>query len=306
MSDDSGGIVQVYPPLEEGKDSNCREDFDLDVVLVHGLGGDSVSTWTDNTTYWPKDLLPSSQFYKNARILTFGYNTKAFLNASGGSHDRTFTCAEALVFELDDNRIADPSRPLIFVGHSLGGIVIKSAIRYAFIQPDMYGSIVDSTKAIVFFSTPHQGADAGAWKSLFDNFEHARIQNAGVVQELTLWSSMLVELTTGFAGIARGIQITTFFETIATNGVVIVGEGSARMGLQVERTRGLVADHLGICKFTATDQKWKTVRARFIAIAQEIRRLAQVETLPAVPNDRLRCTGDVESRPDRLPGPNEQ
>ncbi|KAL4943815.1 hypothetical protein BDV06DRAFT_220878 [Aspergillus oleicola] len=301
MSGDSPapeGLSQVYPTQEN------REDFNLDVVFVHGLGGDSISTWTDNTTYWPRDLLPLSQSYENARILTFGYSTEGFLSASGGFHNvRTFTCAEAPVTDLADNRTADPYRPLIFVGHSLGGIVIKSAIKYAYVQPDLYGNIVDSTKAIVFFSTPHQGADAGAWNAIFASFQQAKIQDAVVAQELTVWSSMLIELTTGFAGIARNIQITTFFETIATNGVVIVNEGSAKMGQQGERSRSLTADHLGICKFTATDRKWDAVRRRFIAIGQEIR---PAETLPAVPNDRLKCRGDLESRWDSLPKPSWQ
>ncbi|KAL4933104.1 esterase/lipase family protein, partial [Aspergillus undulatus] len=190
MSGDSPateGLFQVYPPQQN------REDFDLDVVFVHGLGEDSVSTWTENTTYWPRDLLPTSKLYENARMLTFGYNTEGFLSANGGYHNvRTFTCAEALVTDLADNRKADPYRPLIFVGHSLGGIIIKSAIKYAFVQPDIYGSIVESTKAIVFFSTPHQGADAGAWNAIFASFQQADIHDTLVVQELTLWSSMLL------------------------------------------------------------------------------------------------------------------
>lgn len=46
------------------------------IILVHGLGGDRVKTWTwqdgERKVFWPKDLLP--QACPTARILSFGYN----------------------------------------------------------------------------------------------------------------------------------------------------------------------------------------------------------------------------------------
>ncbi len=53
-------------------------------------------------------------------------------------------------------------RPITFLAHGLGGLVIKSAlVRASIASPNGRkdsGSIKDSTNSIVFFATPHQGS----------------------------------------------------------------------------------------------------------------------------------------------------
>jgi len=61
--------------------------------------------------------------YKIARVMTFGYDASVLTKASS---QRSFTFAESLLSELKDRRHGQAAnRPLIFLGHSLGGIVIK-------------------------------------------------------------------------------------------------------------------------------------------------------------------------------------
>ena len=45
------------------------------IVLVHGLGGSAIRSWTHSETqwFWPAGLVESLEF-KNARILTYGYD----------------------------------------------------------------------------------------------------------------------------------------------------------------------------------------------------------------------------------------
>lgn len=192
------------------------------VVLVHGLCSDSSSAWTKNDITWPRDLLPHSLGYCNARILTFSYAAEGFLSANTRTHGvRTFTCAESLLSDLRDYRIMDPKRPIIFVGHSLGGLVIKSALVHANIRNQVYGIIAECTKAIVFFSTPHQGSDNAAWDAFFTSLDQANLQGAQVVEELRLWSDMLVQLTVEFADLARFFRMTSFFETRGSKGVFV-------------------------------------------------------------------------------------
>lgn len=75
------------------------------VVAVHGLGGDSDSTWTKGNTNWIRHLLPRSDYFKEARIFSFGYDSAAFLSPfSKSSNGRTFVFAEALLNDLSDNR----------------------------------------------------------------------------------------------------------------------------------------------------------------------------------------------------------
>ena len=55
---------------------------------------------------WLIDFLPVSEYGKNIRINTFGYDAKAFTHSfSKASTGRTFTFAEELLNDLSDNRI---------------------------------------------------------------------------------------------------------------------------------------------------------------------------------------------------------
>jgi pimeloyl-ACP methyl ester carboxylesterase len=135
---------------------------------------------------------------------------------------RTFTCAEILVSELKNiRRRGAQDRPIIFVGHSLGGLVIKSALRHAILRRGLYGDIVDSTRAIIFFSTPHQGTSQEAWKAFFARLGQSKIEESNVISELEVWSDMLAELTTEFADLATQINITSFYERRLTEGVMV-------------------------------------------------------------------------------------
>ncbi|KAL4982522.1 hypothetical protein BDW68DRAFT_182459 [Aspergillus falconensis] len=246
-------LHQVYP-LQTSK-----RDFNVDVVFVHGLDGDSVSTWTKDETFWPRDLLPK----------------EAFLNRNSKSRVRTFTCGESLLNDLDDARSTSPNRPIIFIGHSLGGIVIKYALKHAKAR-SQFANLLKSTQAIIFFSTPHQGTHTEAWDAFFASLGRADLQEFEVVEELKQWSNMLAELTSEFGELAPGFQMTTFYESEETNGVLVVPEGSARMGQKTERMRGLNANHTNICKFTETDGNWPAVSGRLDAIAQNIGLLESV------------------------------
>jgi hypothetical protein len=59
---------------------NDQTDYDIDIVVVHGLGGDYYNTWTsgrDNDMsdqiYWLSHLLPYD--LPGARIFSFGYDS---------------------------------------------------------------------------------------------------------------------------------------------------------------------------------------------------------------------------------------
>lgn len=72
--------------------------------------------------FWPVDLLPKE--CPNSRILTFGYDSKVTKYRAGAiNHNSIMSHSKDLLFSLRRER--DLDRPLIFIAHSLGGIVVK-------------------------------------------------------------------------------------------------------------------------------------------------------------------------------------
>jgi len=96
------------------------------VVAVHGLNprdkeDHAYATWTaDNDKLWLRDFLAPKVPY--ARILLFGYNSNIMKGANTmhiGDH------ATNLLDRLARKRRDDPQRPIVFIVHSLGGLVVK-------------------------------------------------------------------------------------------------------------------------------------------------------------------------------------
>lgn len=71
-----------------------------------------------------------------------------------------YDISKDLLVSLEAKRREAPSRPLLFVCHSLGGIVVKDMLRQACLSVDSpLQHSFNSTTGIVFFGTPHLGAD---------------------------------------------------------------------------------------------------------------------------------------------------
>lgn len=97
--------------------------MNLSIVAVHGLGGSWQKTWTDeNGKLWLRDFLPSQ--LPNARIMSFGYNSETvFTQSVEDIADTATSLLERLNIKRQD--AAERARPIIFISHSLGGIIVK-------------------------------------------------------------------------------------------------------------------------------------------------------------------------------------
>ena len=94
------------------------------VVAIHGLGGDMYGTWTESHTkrLWLRDFLPKDA--AEAHIMSFGYNSGvAFSGSVSGIDDFAISLLSNLMMRR--KRAKTEHNPLIFVCHSLGGIVFK-------------------------------------------------------------------------------------------------------------------------------------------------------------------------------------
>jgi hypothetical protein len=99
----------------------------------------------------------------NARIFTYGYDSSIrHPLAAPGNKSTVYDLGNNLLLSLEAKRSSQPSRPLIFVAHSLGGIVVKETLRrsegYRTHHSHLH-SIYDATVGLQFFGTPHSGSD---------------------------------------------------------------------------------------------------------------------------------------------------
>ncbi|KAF1922717.1 ankyrin [Didymella exigua CBS 183.55] len=158
-------------------------------------------------------------------------------------------------------------RPIIFVCHSLGGIVCKQALVLAHEDDHRYADILYATSAIVFFGTPHRGskgADIGKMVGRVVNMCLRASQTAGLAGTIrndlltTLGSNSqaLSDLAVSSRNRLRDLGIVTFHETETIPGLseLVVDQHSAIMEIPGEDIIPLFANHRTMCRFEgATD-----------------------------------------------------
>ncbi|MCH8165407.1 MAG: hypothetical protein IH889_07350, partial [Planctomycetes bacterium] len=128
----------------------------LDVVFIHGLAGDAWTTWMsdpdDDSTFWPDWL---AEEFPNLGIWTVGY--PAGLTAFGKPGMIIEKRAGNISHQLVIAGLGE--RPLIFVTHSMGGLIVKSLIVESQTLPDKDRKrLVSYVRGIVFCGTPHRGS----------------------------------------------------------------------------------------------------------------------------------------------------
>lgn len=198
----------------------------VDVVAVHGLQGDAFKTWEhDNGSLWLRDFLPDDIPY--ARIMSFGYDSMvAFSNSVAKLEDK----ALELLNRLSTKRnIAGRScaRPIVFVCHSLGGLVVKNALIIAHERTGdvHYKDILDNTKAIAFLGVPHSGSNSAWWASIAVNALKAAsigvATNSALVEDLKRDSTMLTRISKQFVDLGKDLVIYTFYETQKVSGILV-------------------------------------------------------------------------------------
>ena len=244
------------------------------IVAVHGLDEDLIEAWTDPTTQvlWLQDLLP--QILPTARVLTFGYNAQASSFCGYGSADRLQQHAQTLVAELQADRSLEAceKRPILFVCHGLGGILVKKALAYSSTRTSKnvahLHSIFVSTYGILFFGTPHHGADTKFWlKSKTEAQIVVRGSSLGESQLLSVIqrdSEPLQAVNEQFSSLMKQFRIFFFWEELPSQsgdniGYFVEEQSAAPMVDDTERA-GLNADHQSMVRFpTAQSSNYRTV-----------------------------------------------
>ncbi|KAL9105022.1 MAG: hypothetical protein Q9163_000119 [Psora crenata] len=248
---------------------------DLDIVFVHGLNpkGDSEharKTWThENGTFWPEELLP--ELLPTARVLLFAYNSSILRDASKvpvAGH------AQSLLNDVKNRRLEpkEINRPLIFVAHSLGGLLVKQALTEARLNELKYGCLKTSTYGLVFFATPHAGGNRAGVANVAAKVCSVLTGEPSNSLLATLEKdSLLNEISSDqFAHQVNDYEILTFYETRMMSvkvhkrnlfpkitSMYVVDRNAAKLGFN---PLPLDRNHSEICKFSGKkDRAWERV-----------------------------------------------
>ncbi|SMY21055.1 unnamed protein product [Zymoseptoria tritici ST99CH_1A5] len=255
-----------------------------DLVFVHGLGGGSVRTWSADArpgSYWPLDWLAKEPLIASTRISTYGYNS----HATATDPDRLLDLAELakdlltkLRFGLgrEGRSLNVGCVPLIFVSHSLGGLIAKKAYLLAMSDSNFtYGEIGRATSAFVFFSTPHRGlhqtsiindillACVAGWRST---------QNGEVVKRHT---PKLTEINEKFRDLAAPLDIYSFYARPSANtdpgyDVLALPSHSTTLDHPSETPIPLDADHTTMTKYRSRhDPNYTSVRGALRVLVEK-------------------------------------
>ncbi|KAL8294204.1 hypothetical protein RB597_008036 [Gaeumannomyces tritici] len=236
-ADPGSSIKKIASPFIDGvKVLHDCPDALVDICFVHGLTGDRESTWTakGHDEPWSKTLLP---LYLKARILTYGYDAYLIWKSIASSN-RLIDHATNLLHDLAGERAGDTEpRPLIFIAHSLGGLVCKWAMLRSRNNPNPHlRQIFDCTKGIVFMGTPHRGDWMADWARIpASALGVVKSANTRLLELLRTDTETLESLQADFAGMTREQQLGSnpfrvicFFEELPLLGVgKVVSKDSA-------------------------------------------------------------------------------
>jgi len=265
---------------------DCSEAT-IDICFVHGLTGNRDSTWTADgqSTPWPKTLLPPK--LSKARILTYGYDAY-IVRKSVASSNRLIDHATNLLNDLTTDRACcnASSRPLIFVTHSLGGLVCKEVILLSRNNPEAHlRGIFDRIKGIIFMGTPHKGAWMADWTKIpASALGVVKSTNKSLLKiletddqflesiQVRFWA-MIRELREG----GRRLEVTCFFEELPLTALgKVVSKESAT--LEGYNPISIHANHRDMVKFCSVeDNGFKRLLGELIRWEGQVRYLVACE-----------------------------
>ncbi|KAK7383111.1 hypothetical protein VNO78_28780 [Psophocarpus tetragonolobus] len=205
-------------------DINCPP---LDIIFVHGLRGGPYKTWriaemkssTSSPlvekideeagklgTFWPGEWLSGD--FPEARMFTLKYKTN--LTQWSGASLPLQEVSSMLLEKLVAAGIGN--RPVVFVTHSMGGLVVKQILHKA--KEERFDDLVKNTIGIVFYSCPHFGSKLAdmPWRMGFV------LRPAPTIGELRSGSSRLIELNDYIRHLHKKgmLDVLSFCETKVT------------------------------------------------------------------------------------------
>ena len=185
----------------------------ISIIAVTGLAGHAFGSWAhSHERMWLRDYIPKD--VPNTRVLTYGYPSKLQASTSVSIlQDHTNTFVHRLI-DMRESAQCE-SRPIIFVGHSLGCLIIKKALTGVENMGIARSRL--PVRAFIFLGAPHRGLNVTALQTLVKGEPPSKL-----IAELEADSATLTDLNQGFAHVAKDIDILTCYETRSTKTAINV------------------------------------------------------------------------------------
>ena len=230
------------------KVAGCSNDDRVaDVIFVHGLGGDAKQTWHPDDkpeSFWPKwihEKLPDVGVWS----LEYEAAKTKWTGDALALPDRAADVLERL------SLAGLGSKPIVFVVHSLGGLVVKEALKRG--NSDNvtdWKDVATSVRGVMFIATPHSGSDLSKYMSYISAFA----RSTAAIEDLEPHHPRLRESNVWFRNNVAdlNIRVRVLFETKPTKkfglGALVVDQSSADPGIAGVAPTPIEADHVEICK----------------------------------------------------------
>ncbi|EMT65821.1 Vegetative incompatibility protein HET-E-1 [Fusarium odoratissimum] len=249
----------------------CPTEPEIDLIFVHGLGGNSRKTWSksfaDQSHFWPEDWLSQDPAFRNVRIHSYGYDWY-YLK---GKEDclNVHHIGKSLLGAISIAPcIANSKTYIIIIGHSMGGLVMKKAYILAK-QDAEHKALAGRFAAFYFLATPHRGANSA---KMLKNLLKIAYDRA-YVGDLEPNSEAVQVINDEFRHFSADLELWSFYETenMKYFSSLIVDPESAVLGYRGEKQIPMTADHRSICKFdTPQDSNYLLLRDSLASTVSKI------------------------------------
>lgn len=107
-------------------------------------------------------------------------------------------------------------RAIIFVAHSMGGLVVKKAYSLGKHDRD-YTSMISSVYGMVFLATPHRGTQYAKMLNHILSAAPLGAPPKAYLSDLDIQSTALQDINEQFRTTCENISLVSFFETLKTS-----------------------------------------------------------------------------------------
>ncbi|KAE9571901.1 hypothetical protein CGMCC3_g12123 [Colletotrichum fructicola] len=199
-----------FTPLNVVEDT---DDSRIDCVVVSEFGSHSFESWKDGGGQFMWLVDDDTAFPPNVRVLLYGYNASP--RGSESSQNLTdfgdqLAISVRSIRPLSNTPTQAKPRPIAFIAHGLGGLVVKEAM-YSLAKKDEFNA--HCTCGLVFFGVPHQGLLVKPWLRLIKEQPSQQL-----VENLKPGSPYLKRLDKSFqdAISVKGLKVVSILEEMNT------------------------------------------------------------------------------------------